>query len=118
MVDQDTQTSDKNSYKYVFVNNQYISSIVENMKNVIIVELYTRALFKQFADDKVTCEQFFTGSYSGFVGLCKKEEFQLNGNINALRTYVKAYLFMNRAVFINQTAMTNEQAYNFLRLDK
>jgi hypothetical protein len=49
--------------------------------------------------------------------LCQKQGFDL-ANIDAVRTYIKAYFFQGRAEFINATGMTATQASQFLRIDQ
>jgi hypothetical protein len=72
---------------------------------VLNIELHTRAMIQLIQSGQINCEDFFDGDYKSFVGLCKQEGFNPT-NINAMRTYVRAYFFQDRASLIKATGMT------------
>ncbi len=97
-------------------NHLFINGAVNSLKDVLNIELHTRAMMQLLANGEIACEDFFTGDYSPFVGLCQKEEFNPT-KISSMRTYVRAFFFQNRDSFVQKTSMTLTQASNFLRLD-
>jgi hypothetical protein len=97
-------------------NHLYLNTAINDLKDILNIELHARAMAKMTADAELRCEDFFTQGYAGFVGLCKKDEFDLT-KLSGMRTYIQAFFFKDRAGFIKSTGMTAVQASQFLRLD-
>lgn len=107
---------DNQAYEYMINNHLYINTAVNDLKYILNVELHSRAFLQLTTKDNLKCEDFFTNSYEAFAQLCKQKEFDLT-KLDAVRTYVKAYFFYDRAAFAKATGMTTAQARQFLRLD-
>lgn len=90
-----TQKVDTEAYEYMLNNHLFINGAINGLKDVLNIELHTRAMMQMITSGQLACEDFFSGEYSPFVGLCQKEEFDLT-KISSMRSYVRAFFFQNR----------------------
>jgi hypothetical protein len=90
-----TNDVDTEAYEYMLNNHIFINGAINGLKDVLNIEIHTRAMMQLIASGQLACEGFFSGDYSPFVGLCQKEELDLT-KISSMRAYVRAFFFQNR----------------------
>lgn len=90
-----THEVDTEAYEYMLNNHLFINGAINALKDILNIEIHTRAMMQMISIDQLACENFFDGDYSSFVGLCQKEEFDLT-NISSMRSYVRAFFFQKR----------------------
>ena len=79
------------AFKRSFTNYNHIQPIMDSFKELLYLELHTRAFYNKFINKTQTpkCEDYYSGEFTKYKADC--QNILLNST-SSVRVYMKAYL--------------------------